>query len=121
LCGCGRPITLVRPDDKFAGPAFARQAALIEAGLGSADAPSVRGSLARLLDVRDVCCLYRRIKVSDQLRRRCLQIGSGIHLGGLAISSMRDHKIGGDVEIHNRAGKCDRPTFMTAAYNPARH
>ncbi len=120
-----RPANHVGPGqtDKFAVPAFARQAARIEAGLQER---VVRvGALDRwrdFLDVRDVCAAYvAAIRLSDQFPPGVpFNIGSGMprRIGDVLDALIR--QIGGNVEVVIDAGKLRPTDVMTVAYNPGR-
>ncbi len=109
--------------DRFAVPAFARQAAQIEAGLQ--ERVFHVGALDRwrdFLDVLDVCAAYvAAIRLSDRLPPGvAFNIGSGIPRRIGDVLDALIHQIGGNVEIVTDAGKLRPTDVMTAAYNPAR-
>jgi GDP-4-dehydro-6-deoxy-D-mannose reductase len=109
--------------DKFVVPAFAQQAARIEAGLQ--ERVMRVGALDRwrdFLDVRDVSTAYiAAIGLSDELPPGvAFNIGSGTprRIGDVLDALIR--QIGGNVDIQTDAGKLRPTDVMTAAYNPAR-
>lgn len=109
--------------DRFAVPAFARQAAQIEAGLQ--ERVFRVGALDRwrdFLDVRDVCAAYvAAIRLDDQLPPGvAFNIGSGTPRRIGDVLDTLIYQIGGNVEIVTDAGKLRPTDVMTAAYNPAR-
>jgi GDP-4-dehydro-6-deoxy-D-mannose reductase len=109
--------------DKFAVPAFARQAARIEAGLQ--ERIMHVGAVDRwrdFLDVRDVCAAYiAAIALGDQLPPGvAFNIGSGTPRRIGDILDTLIGLIGGNVEIQTDAGKLRPTDVMTAAFDPAR-